>query len=97
MWLAESQLIMPVIWIIFFVAIMIVNDKARLRNAAKKERELEQIRQEMAALRERMDKQYADLTLMLEDALRARELETLRQPDTEQTAEKMRERTDDDN
>ena len=73
----------PFIWIIFLVVMIIVNDKARLRNAAKKDREMEQIRQEMAELRERMDKQYADLTLMLEDARRARELERLRQPDAE--------------
>ncbi len=80
---AELQFIVSVIWIIFLVGMIIVIDKARLRNAAKKEREMEQIKQEMALLRERMDKQYADLTLMLEDARRARELETLRQPDAE--------------
>lgn len=44
--------------------------------------ELEEIQQEMAALRKRMDRQYADLTLMLDeapaDAIREirRELET---------------------
>ncbi len=80
---AELQFIVSVIWIIFLVGMIIVIDKARLRNAAKKEREMEQIRQEMALLRERTDKQYADLTLMLEDARRERELEKLRQPDTE--------------
>ena len=80
---AELKFIMSVIWIIFLVGMIIVIDKARLRNAAKKEREMEQIKQEMALLRERMDKQYAELTLMLEDARRARELEKLRQPDAE--------------
>ena len=84
---ADFQFIVSVIWIIFLVVMIVVIDKARLRNAAKKEREMEQIRQEMAELRERMDKQYADMTLMLEDARRARAPERLRQPDTEQTAQ----------
>ena len=64
---AELKFIMSVIWIVFLVGVIIVIDKVRLRNAAKKDLEMEQIRQEMAEMRERMDKQYADLTLMLED------------------------------
>lgn len=72
---ADLQFIVSVIWIIFLVVMIVVIDKARLRNAAQKEREMEQIRQEMAELRERMDKQYADLTLMLEEARRQRGME----------------------
>ena len=72
---ADFQFIVSVIWIIFLVVMIVVIDKSRLRNAAKKEREMEQIRQEMAELRERMDKQYADLTLMLEEARRQRGME----------------------
>ncbi|MDE0021927.1 MAG: hypothetical protein OXT69_11185 [Candidatus Poribacteria bacterium] len=81
----ELQVIVLFICLVSFGAIgVVIVDKVGQRNGAKeRDPELEQIKQEMALLRERMDKQYADMTLMLEDARRERELEKLRQPDTE--------------
>ena len=65
----ELQVIVLFICLVSFGAMgVVIADKVSQRNGAKeRDPELEQIKQEMALLRERMDKQYADLTLVLED------------------------------